>query len=413
MPSTDTIIIGAGQAGLALSHHLCAAGADHVLLERARIGERWRSERWSSLHLLSPNWISRLPGSAPPADPHGFRAVADVVADLEAYARSFRAPVLERQPVEAVVRSGDGYRVRTGTTTWDAASVVVATGDCDRPRIPEVATDAPGRLLQLHAAGYRRPQELPAGGVLVVGAGPTGQQLALELRRAGRRVVLAVGSHVRMLRRYRGRDAFAWYSALGRLEQTIDEMPDPDAARRGRGAVLTGARGGEQLDLHVLEAAGVELAGRLVGFHGDVARFAGDLPRTIAGADAALDEMLASIDAHIRSTGALAPAPPARTDVVPPVRADRATHTVALRGFSTVLWATGYRRAYPWLHVPVVDAAGEIVHDHGATASPGLHVLGLRFQRHRGSHFIGGVGRDAGDLAVELLRRRPAVGLAA
>jgi putative flavoprotein involved in K+ transport len=396
VPAIETLIIGAGQAGLALSHHLSAAGADHVVLERGRIGERWRSERWPSLHLLTPNWLNRLPGVDPPADPDGFQPVADFADSLGDYARSFDAPVLERCEVWDVARLGGGYRVHAGEEVWAARDVVIATGDCDRPSIPRVAAAVPAWLEQLHASAYRTPDGLPPGAVLVVGAGASGQLLAAELRRAGRRVVLAAGGHSRLPRRYRGRDCFEWLSALGRLDDRIEDVPDPVAARSARSPALSGSRGGEPLDLAVLQAAGVELAGRLVGFDGGHARFAGDLADSTAAADARLRRLLDRIDAHIGTSGPAFPAP---------VRCEAAPERVSLRGFSTIVWATGYRRAYPWLRVPALDARGELIHDRGAVAAPGLHVLGLRFQQHRMSHFIGGVGRDAGQLADRFLRR--------
>jgi putative flavoprotein involved in K+ transport len=199
-----------------------------------------------------------------------------------------------------------------------------------------------------------------------------------------------------MPRRYRGRDSFAWLSALGRLDDRIEDMRDPERARAARSPALSGARGGESLDLAILQAAGVELAGRLIGFDGGDARFARDLAESTAEADARLRRLLDRIDAHIGSRGPAFP---------PLVRCERAPGRISLRGFSTIVWATGYRRAYPWLRVPVLDARGELIHDRGAVAAPGLHVLGLRFQQRRTSHFIGGVGHDAGMLAERLMRR--------
>jgi putative flavoprotein involved in K+ transport len=392
---TATVVIGAGQAGLALSRCLAGAGHDHVVLERGRIGERWRSERWPSLRLLTPNWLNVLPGAPAPADPDGFQPAREFADGLAAYACSFGAPVLERHAVRLVARTGDDYRVQSPHATWLARQVVVATGDCDRPRMPAAARDTPRWLHARHATSYTTPDDLPAGPVLVVGAGATGQQLALELARAGRRVVLAVGRHARMPRRYRGRDAFAWLDALGILDQRIEDVAEPRRARRPRGFALLA---GGELDLNVLRAAGVELAGRLAGFDGGVARFAGDLEASVADADARLGRLLDRIDAH-------AGGPPPCPRFQPGPRGSGPA-SVDLRGFGAVLWATGYRRAYPWLRVPVLDRHGELIHDRGTTPAHGLHVLGLPFQRHRSSHFIGGVGRDAAELAALLTRHR-------
>jgi putative flavoprotein involved in K+ transport len=270
--------------------------------------------------------------------------------------------------------------------------VVIATGDCDVPRIPAIAAAAPPFLHQLHATDYRRPAQLPDGGVLVVGAGPSGQQIAAELRRAGRGVVLAVGRHARMPRRYRGRDVFAWLHATGQLDDHVDDVPNLDAARRAPSFPVSGANGGESLGLDGLAKLGVTITGRLDGFAGDHARFADTLAGDVADAERRLRRTLARFDAHIALAHVAAPA----ADPPPPVAIAPGARRLALRGrVSTVLWATGYRRAYPWLDEPVLDANGELVHRQGATAVPGLFALGLRFQRTRRSHFLGGVGDDA------------------
>ncbi|MEA2177889.1 MAG: putative flavoprotein involved in transport [Solirubrobacteraceae bacterium] len=400
MPTTDTVIIGAGQAGLALSRQLSGGGHDHVVLERGRIGERWRSERWPSLRLLTPNWLNRLPGAGWHPEPDGFMPIGAFVGELEAYARSFGAPVRERHPVGRVAPAARGYHVYAGDDVWAARNVVIATGDCDRPAVPAVATVLPPRIVQLHSSEYRTPRDLPDGAVLVVGAGASGQQIADELRRAGRRVVLAAGAHSRMVRRYRGRDSFAWLAMLGKLDERVGDVRDPAAARLARSPALTGARGGEELDLGVLHAEGVEVTGRLLGVAGGRARFADDLPETVARADATLARVLTRIDAYVAAAPGLADTPPG--EPVAPVACGPGARSVDLRGFGAVVWATGYRRAYPWLRVPVLDPRGELVHDRGATSAPGLHVLGLRFQQRRASHLIGGVGVDATDLAERL-----------
>jgi len=398
---SGTVIIGAGQAGLALSRVLEDAGHDHVVLERGRVGERWRSERWESLTLLTPNWLNVLPGAGPVPEPDGFADRAGFIAHLETYAAT--APVREHTTVRRVRRSRGGYEIRTDRGRFEAPTVVIATGDCDLPRIPGAAAAAPPEVHQLHASAYRRPSALPPGGVLVVGAGPSGQQLAAELRRAGRHVVLAVGRHARMPRRYRGRDIFAWLAATGQLTARADEVHDLAAARRAPSLPVSGAAGGEDLGLCALARDGVVITGRLTGFSGRHALFADDLGDHLGDADRRLRRVLGHIDAHIARTGAAAP--PAED--LPPVRLPAGPRRVDLgHGIATVLWATGYRRSYPWLDVPVLDAAGEIAHIEGVTASPGLYALGLRFQRRRNSHFIGGVGEDAAQLAAVLVRAR-------
>ena len=390
MPRVETVIVGAGQAGLALSRALTRLGRGHVVLERGRVGERWRSERWDSLALLTPNWLSRLPGAPEHADPDGFLRREELVSYLERYARSFGAPVHEGV---TVLRVSPGFRVETDAGTWWADNVVVASGACDVPVLPAAAaaTPVPG----LHAAAYRNPAALPDGAILVVGAGPSGQQIALELRRAGREVLLSAGRHVRMPRRYRGRDAFAWLEEIGQLATTIDEMPDAAAARRAPSFPLDGRGGGEDLDLGVLARAGVRLAGRLTGFRGDHALFADDLVENARAADASMRKLLARFDA----AGGGPPEEVADVSVEPgPASAD-------LAGFGAIVWATGYRREYPWLDVDVLDADGEIAHKRGVTEEPGVYTIGMRFLHRRDSHFIGGVGRDATFIAEHIAAR--------
>ena len=394
----ETIIIGAGQAGLALSHHLGLAGHGHVVLERGRVGERWRSERWDSLTLLTPNWLNRLPGAPPLPDPDGYLDREGVIAHLERYAAT--APVREGTTVRRVRRTVHGYHVATDRGDWHARSVVIATGDCDVPRIPAAAAAAPPWLAQLHAARYRRPDELPEGGVLVVGAGPTGQQLADELRRSGRHVVLAVGRHARMPRTYRGRDVFAWLHDAGQLDVHADEVPNLAAARRAPSFPVSGAAGGSSLGLDHLAGLGVVVTGRLTGFTDRQALFGSDVERELRDADRRLRRALAHIDAHIERTAATAA--PAETPA--PVSLGPGPTRVELgRDVRTVLWATGYKRSYPWLEVPVLDATGELLHREGVTPAPGLFALGLRFQRTRKSHFLGGVGDDATRIAEHIV----------
>ena len=399
---TDTLIIGAGQAGLSLSRHLARAGHRHAVLERGRIGERWRSERWDSLRLLTPNWLNRLDGGAAHRDPGGYLGRSEFVDYLRGYADAAAAPVHEHVGVRAVEQARSGFHVATDAGDWLARNVVVATGDSAEPRVPPTGVSAPRGLLQIHAIGYRNPAALPAGGVLVVGAGPSGQQIAAELRRANRRVVLAVGRHARMLRRDRGHDIWHWLKEIGDLDRTIDEVHNPAAAKRTPSFTLTGANGGEQLDLAVLHALGTTVAGRLDGFDGATALFSDDLHSKVGGAERRMHRVLDRIDEHIESRAPHCPSEPDRAPGVElppgPVSLDLAAGRI-----TTVVWATGYRRDYPWLHLPVLDRAGEIVHRHGITPFDGLYVLGLKFQHRRSSHFIGGVGADAVFAAAHVL----------
>jgi putative flavoprotein involved in K+ transport len=297
--------------------------------------------------------------------------------------------------------------VDTTSGRWSARNVIIATGWCDQPAVPDAAARLDGSIAQVTASTYRNPAMLPAGGVLVVGASATGLQLADELGRAGRRVLLAVGNHTRMPRTYRGMDIYWWLERTGTLDRTIGELPDPAAARREPSLQLVGRPDHRTLDLAALATAGVRLAGRLVDIDGQRAGFSDDLPATVATADARMARVLAAIDAHIvasrLSAEVLDPDPPR------PLPTLSTPDSVHLRrsGITSVIWATGHRRTYPWLHVPVLDSAGEIRQYRGVTPVPGLYVLGQRFQHFRSSNFIYGVGRDAAFVADHLVSRCP------
>jgi putative flavoprotein involved in K+ transport len=402
MQRTDVVVVGGGQAGLAMSRCLVDRGIEHVVLERGRVAERWRSERWDSLRLLTPRWQARLPGWAYRGpDQDGFMDRGEVVGYLDGYARSFGAPVRGGVAVSAVERDGDGYRVRTDAGTWRAAAVVVATGHCDVPLVPAMAAGLPRDVVQVVPSRYRSPRQLPDGGVLVVGASATGIQLAAEIQRSGRPVTLAVGRHTRLPRRYRGRDIHWWLDRTGMLDEAAAAIADLEAARRQPSLQLVGSDDHRTIDLGVLRDAGVRLAGRALAVDGARVRLARDLARSAADAEARLARLLGRIDAWSERHGP-PDAPPAE-----PVRALRlpaAPAAIDLRAerIRTVLWATGYRRSYPWLRVPVLDARGEIRHEGGVTPAPGLYVLGLHLLRRRRSSLLDGVGADARDLAEHL-----------
>ena len=405
----DTVVIGAGQAGLAASRCLTEHGVDHVVLERGRVAERWRSERWDSLQLLSPNWMTRLPGwSYRGPDPHGFMTAGEVAAFFQAYAAAYAAPVVEDRAVVSVDRADGGFAVMTNSDRWTARKVVIATGWCDRPAVPAIAGRLDPAINHVTPSAYRNPASLPDGGVLVVGASATGVQLADELHRAGRDVVVAVGSHTRAPRRYRGMDIFWWLEQIGRFDRTIDEIDDPVAARTEPSLQLVGRTDHTNLDLATLAGAGVRLTGRLTGIDGHRVGFAADLATSVAAADARMYRILADIDAHVAAAGltreVLDPEPQATLITT----GSPTTMDLRARGITSVVWATGHRRSYPWLHVPVLDARGEIRQHRGVTPVDGLYVLGQRFQHHRNSNFIDGVGRDATFVADHLTGRTTA-----
>ena len=398
---TDTIVIGGGQAGLSLSYYLSRLGHRHVVLERDRIGDQWLS-RWDSLSLLTPNWLNRLHGGKPHTDAHGFLSASAFAAYLRGYARGFGAPVYERAGVRGVTHEHDEYEVETERGTWRARNLVLATGYAAEPAVPAVSAAMSSRLTQLHAGAYRNPGALQEGGVLVVGSGPSGQQIAAELRRAGRTVVLAVGQHNRSMRRYRGRDIWYWLYAIGDLHQTTADIRHR-LVKRPPSLAVSGAHGGEQLDLALLDELGVTITGRVHGFDGTTVSFAGDRDDKITEAELGMRSVLDRIDdyiAEVHPAWAHAPDRVAQVRLTPAPRVlDLAAH-----GIGTVIWATGYRRDYSWLDVPgALDRGGEIVQRHGISPVPGLYTIGLNFQRYRASHFIGGVGADALPLARELV----------
>jgi len=408
MQFVDTLVIGAGQAGLAMSRCLRDRGVEHVVLERGRVAERWRSERWDSLRLLTPNWQSRLPGHRySGAEPDSYMTMPEVVDYLDGYARSFAAPVEEATSVVSLGALGSGFRVGTDRGSFEARSVVIATGYCDVPFVPPFAAALPPDVDQVVPTRYRNPGELAAGGVLVVGASATGVQLADEIHASGRPVTLAVGRHTRLPRVYRGRDILWWFDALGLFDETGAEVFDLELSRRQPSLQLVGRPDRATLDLPALERRGVRLVGRAKGVDGATVSLADDLVAHTAAADARLARLILRIDAFAAASGIAAEVgtpEPFRPFVWPA----EAPSSIDLRaeGIRTVVWATGFRRRYPWLELPVLDARGEIRHSGGVTPVPGLYVIGLNFLRRRKSSFIDGVGDDARALAGYIVARR-------
>ena len=407
MTTVDTVVIGAGHAGLAVSRLLSAAGRDHVVLDRGRVGERWRTERWDSLHLLTPSWMTRLPGwSYEGPDPDGYLSAGAFVDHLEAYAASFGAPVEGGTTVEEVRLSGRGggrYAVATDRGTWLADHVVVATGPHALPRVPAgLPRDA-----VLTSSEYRNPDQVPDGGVLVVGASSSGVQIADELNRAGRNVVLAVGRHTRMPRRYRGVDIYWWLETTGRLARTIDQMPDPVTARSEPSLQLVGSacteRSAPDIDLGLLQARGVRLAGRLTRMSGRMAQFADDLGENVAAAEHTMNRFLDRVDTFVERSRLTSEVWPGTRPL--PVQVETPPGRLDLRaeGIGSVVVAAGYRPHHPWLQVPVTGPDGSIRQHRGSTTSPGLYTVGQRFQHRRDSGLIDGARHDARDVVADIV----------
>ncbi len=415
MNVVDTVVVGAGHAGLAMSTYLTAGGRDHVVLDRGRTGERWRSERWDSLRLLTPNWTLRLAGcdyGGP--DPDGYLTATGLADLLAGYANAFRLPILENTPAMTVEADDDGFVVVTPDDTWRAANVVVATGACDVPYVPPAAAGVDAGITQLTPSAYRNPDQLPNGGVLVVGASASGVQIADELRDSGRDVLLAAGSHVRLPRCYRGMDIVWWLQAIGTLDRSVDDMGD-DARTRGEPSLQLIGRPGVRLDLGTLADKGVRMAGRLTGIDGSVAYFDRSLPESTRAAELRLRSVLRTIDKYVTASGLedeVGEPDPQPTLALPP-GPERVDLTAAVR---TVIWATGYRRNHRWLPAAALDGNGEVRQRYGITPLPGLFTVGQRFQTRRNSTFVGGSRHDAALIAAHLdavrpVRRRAAVAL--
>lgn len=410
MQRIDTVIIGGGQAGLAMSRALTERGVEHVVLERGRVGERWRSERWDSLTLLTPRWLSRVSGwdaEDGGRDPHAFMDRMELIRYLDAFARFHGVPLRTGVRVLSVTpREPGSYRVETDGGAWWADRVVVATGQSQAAHVPELALGLDPGVHQVVPTDYRNPGQLPPGGVLVVGASATGIQLADEIHASGRPVTLAVGRHTRLPRSYRGRDILWWLHEMGVLDQRAHQVENLPASRDQPSMQLVGSPDRRTLDLAAALAAGIRLVGRAVGADGSRLTLSDDLVETLAGAEFKLAGLRLRIDRHIRERGLEGVvAPP---DPFDPVPLSDAPGTLDLRreGIRTVLWATGFRRSYPWLHVPVLDSRGEIRHTGGITPAPGLYVLGLNFLRRRSSSFLAGVGKDAQELSDHIAAAR-------
>lgn len=400
--TTDVVVIGGGQAGLAMSRCLTDRSIDHVVLERAEVANSWTTERWDSLRLLTPNWMSRLPGfSYRGTDPDGYMTAGEVAALLDTYRRSFDAPVRSGVTVTRIT-SGEGrHVVETSDGPWHARSVVMATGACSTPHVPAIADDMPDHLEQITPIAYRNPDQIGDGGVLVVGASASGLQIADELARAGRDVTLAVGDHVRLPRTYRGMDIHWWMDTVGQLDERYDEVEDLARARRLPSLQLVGTPERRTLGLNTVAGQGVQLAGRLVGRNGHRAQFSGSFANMCTSADLKQQRLLDRLDEYAAEHGLDAEL--GSTERPEPTLVGRPPLELDLGSVGTIVWATGFRPTYPWLDESHLDRRGRLIHDGGVLGTAGLYVLGLPFLRRRKSSFIDGVGPDAVELADHLV----------
>ena len=407
----DTLVVGAGQAGIAASEHLSQLGVEHLVLERQRIAQAWRTGRWDSLVANGPAWHDRFPGLEFKGDRDGFPGKDEVADYFEDYVRQIKAPVRTGVEVRRVTRNQGrpGFTVETSEGVIEARSVIAATGPFQVPVIPPIAPAAPatpadGSLLQIHSAHYHRPAQLPEGAVLVVGAGSSGVQIADELQRAGRKVFLSVGAHDRPPRAYRGRDFCWWLGVLGEWDAAI--------AKPGREHVtiaVSGARGGHTVDFRALGHQGITLVGLTESFADGRVRFRDDLAENIANGDANYLAMLDAADDYIRRNGLDLPEEPeARRRLPDP---ECVTHPLreldlAAAGITSIIWATGYRVDFSWLQVDSFEPGGKPRHHRGVGHEPGIYFLGLPWLSRRGSSFIWGVWHDAKHVADHIAKQR-------
>ncbi|MGW0904719.1 flavin-containing monooxygenase [Streptomyces sp. NPDC002853] len=408
MPSeeTEVVVVGAGQAGVAASEHLGAHGVPHVVLERHRIAERWRSERWDSLVANGPAWHDRFPGlEFTDVDPDGFASKEQVAEYFTAYAEKIGAPVRCGVEVTHVRRhtGREGFRVETSQGSIDARFVVVATGAFQRPVFPPIVPDD-AVPVQIHSSAYRNPEQLPEGAVLVVGAGSSGVQIADELRRSGRRTFLSVGPHDRPPREYRGRDFCWWLGVLG----LWDAETPPQGAEHVTIAV-SGARGGHTVDFRALAADGVELLGMTASCEDGVLRFAPDLATNIALGDEKYLALLRAADEYVERNGLDLPEEPQAHllgEDPASVTDPRLELDLAAAGVTSIVWATGFATDYGWLDVDAFDENGRPEQRRGVSGEPGVYFLGLPWLSRRGSSFIWGVWHDARYVADHIATRR-------
>jgi len=375
-----------------------------VVLERGEVANSWRRERWDSLRLLTPNWQSRLPGYRyDGADPDGFMTRHDVVEFVSRFAVVAQAPVRTHTTVTSLRQTDEGYHVTTQHGELRCRSVVLATGACNLPNVPALREAVPTSVECFTALDYRNPDQLPEGGVLVVGASATGVQLADEIQRSGRQVTLSVGEHVRLPRTYRDRDVLWWMDASGIWNQRYDEIDDLTRARRLPSPQLVGTPERTTLDLNALGAAGVEIVGRLAAVRDGRALFSGGLRNQFALADLKMDRLLDTFDdwAHTNQPEV---GPPERFEPTRTPASSRLDLDLRSGEIRSIIWATGFRPDYSWLEVPVVDRKGQLRHDGGVVDAPGLYAIGLPVLRRRKSTFIHGAEDDARDLIDHLAR---------
>lgn len=403
-PHHAVIVIGGGQAGLAMSYQLGQAGIDHVVLEKNTIAHSWKTQRWDSFCLVTPNWQCRLPGfDYPGSDPKGFMGRDAIVAYVEEYARRIQAPVREGVAATRLSRMSDGrFALATSAGDMTADQVVLAVSGYHVPNVPAMAAKVPAGVQQIHSSAYRNAAQLPEGDVLVVGSGQSGCQIAEDLHLAGRKVHLAVGSAPRCPRVYRGRDAVEWLDDLGQYDLPVDQHPLGEKVRKNANHYLTGRDGGRDIDLRRFASEGMKLYGRLKDVDNGALLFGDDLIASLDNADRVYNGICTLIDDHIARSGVAAPAQPHYTPVWQPRDVPTALD-IASSGITSIVWTTGFRANWSWIDLPMFDGAGYPTHRRGVTTVPGVYVLGMPWLYTWGSGRFVGVGRDAAFIAEAIV----------
>jgi putative flavoprotein involved in K+ transport len=402
----ETVVVGGGQAGLAVSYHLSRQGRPHTILEQAsQPAEAWRNHRWDSFTLVTPNWTVRMPGAEYQGDePDGFMSREEVVAYLEDYIERFRLPIQYGVRVSSVEANGAGYLVHTGEATLEVTNAVIATGLFQQPKIPPFSANLPEEVQQLHSSQYRNPAALPAGAVLVVGSAQSGGQIAEELYQSGRKVYICVSSAGWGPRRYRGQDIVRWMDRAGFNAVTVDKLPSPKM-RFAASALVSGKDGGHTLNVHQFARDGVTLLGRIQDAQGSRIMLAPDLKENLAKSDKFMADLLKRIDDYIEKSGL--DVPPAD---LPKVRNGYDAEVITgldlqSAGITSVIWATGYKFDFSLVRLPILDGDGYPIQKRGITDYPGLYFVGLPWLHTAKSGLLFGVGNDAAAIVADISGR--------
>jgi len=402
----ETIVVGGGQAGLAVSYQLRQEGREHLVLERAHaVGNAWRNQRWDSFMLVTPNFQVRMPGAECDAkDPDGFMSLAEVVKYFDDYVERFKLPVRCEVEVFSVEKRGEGFLVRTSEGEYETDNIVIATGLYQSPKIPKLSEFIPSDVFQIHSMHYKNPSLLPDGAVLVVGTGQSGAQIAEELYQSGRKVYLSIGSAGRVPRRYRGKDINEWFTRMGMFDTKVEQLKSPQD-KFAPHPQISGKNGGQSLNLHQFARDGVVLLGHVRDAHGGRLAIAPDLKETLAKVDQFETNALRMIDEYVARTGLVAP-----VEIIPQLEDGYAQEVITEldlkdSGISIILWATGYNFDFSLVKLPIADADGYPIQKRGVAEYEGLYFLGMPWIHNRRSGILFGVGDDAAYLAAQIVAR--------